>query len=489
MSSNKRTLCTHLLVLALGWCLLSGPLAAQEAPLGTVDLPPSPILVNLVKATVRIVVDDTREPELRWWRERQDGTGSAELSVSHGEGSIIIERPASAEGEAVARLLVEIAIPAGQSMAVFGTGLDLTIERQLVEEPEESDPNAPPVAPTTPTTTEIQLVDSQATLSGTGRVTGTIDGSVVELHQTTGVHELTILDGELWIYSHRGQAILTAQGSEIMAEQTTGLFSVQATGGSVDLRSTRGTFKINARDAQIQVLDSRGPGIVSLTDSNLNLRGSNLQSLNLKGLSSHATMSNCDSTTTVDFTGGSLISDGGSGTLTTTARDTARIEFANHRGNIKLNLQQGSSADLREIRGDVNVTTLGGELTIDGASSLTLAANQAYATLSAISKLTSFQVTDSEIDLDLSDCRDRNPALSVRANSNVRVRLATPCRVQAKGVDASLASQIDVTGCELQLGRGGRWATRRVRGIDGQRIVTLTAQVAESAELRVEGRP
>ena len=489
MSSSKRTLRTHLLVLALGWCFMSGPLAAQEAPLGAVDLPPSPIQVNLVEATVRIVVDDTREPELRWWRERQDGAGSAELSVTQGAGSIIVERPAPAQGEAVARLLVEIAIPAGHSMAVFGTGLDLTIEHQLVEEPEESDPNAPPVTPTTSTTTEIQLVDSQATFSGTGGVTGTIDGSVVELHQTTGVHELTVLDGELRISFHRGQATVAAQGSEIMAEETTGLFSIQATGGSVDLRSTRGTFKITARDAQIQVLNSQGSGVVSLTASNLNLRGSNLRSLSLKGLSSHATMSNCDGATTVDFTGGSLISDSGNGTLTATARDTARIELADHRGNVKLNLQQNSFADLREIHGDVNVTTRGGELTIDGAGSLTLAADQTYATLSAISKLTSFQVTNSEIDLDLSDCRDRSPTLSVRANSNVRVRLATPCRVQTKGVDAGLASQIDVTGCELQLGKGNRWATRRVRGIDGQRIVTLTAQVAESAGLRVEGRP
>jgi hypothetical protein len=93
------------------------------------------------------------------------------------------------------------------------------------------------------------------------------------------------------------------------------------------------------------------------------------------------------------------------------------------------------------------------------------------------------------VDLDLTAYRGRAVEITVRAGSSVRVDLGSPCRVQAKGRSASLASQIDVTGCELQLGQGNRWATRRVRGIDGQPPIMLKAQVADSAELIVEGRP
>ncbi len=109
--------------------------------------------------------------------------------------------------------------------------------------------------------------------------------------------------------------------------------------------------------------------------------------------------------------------------------------------------------------------------------------------MSAIGKLSSFKVTRSEVELDLSESRERNPTISVQAASRVRVQLTTPCRVSAAGLASSLASQVDVTGCELQLRKGGRWASSRVRGMDGQPPVTLTAQIADGAELIVEGRP
>ena len=83
MSSINRPLRTCLLILALGWCLTPVGASAQEAPFGEVALPPSPILIDLADAVVRIVVDDALEPELRWRRVRPDTPGSAELSVVH----------------------------------------------------------------------------------------------------------------------------------------------------------------------------------------------------------------------------------------------------------------------------------------------------------------------------------------------------------------------------------------------------------------------
>ena len=489
MSSINRPLRTCLLILALGWCLTPVGASAQEAPLGEVALPPSPIRIDLADAVIRIVADDALEPELRWRRVRPDTPGSAELSVVQKEGSIVVERPAPAEGEVRARLLIEIAMPTTNAITVIGTRLDLSIERKLVEEPEQSVQNAPPPVASTPTATEIRLVDSQATLTATGAVIGTFDGCAVELHRTTGVHEFTSFDSVLRLVSHSGHATVVAQGTDVTVDGTTGRISVQATGGSVELRSTQGRFKIETTDAQVQVLDSRGSGIIAVTDSNVDLRNTRLQDLNFKGISSYATMTSCDSKTTVDFSGGSLSFDSVTGNVTGTARDGARIDITDHRGDVKLNLQLDSSADLRTIDGAVVVTARGAELNLDGAKSLALTATKTWATVSAIDKLETFRVSSSDVDLDLVECRDRKPTVNLQADSRVRVQLATPCRVKAKGLSASLASQVDVTGCELQLGQGSRWATRTVRGIDGRPPVTLTAQVAESSELTIEGRP
>jgi hypothetical protein len=66
--------------------------------------------------------------------------------------------------------------------------------------------------------------------------------------------------------------------------------------------------------------------------------------------------------------------------------------------------------------------------------------------------------------------------------------MPTPCRVLATGIDATESNRVNVTGCELQVGQRGRWATRNVRGVDGSLPLTLTAALAGTGELRVSGR-
>jgi hypothetical protein len=479
---------TRTLIMVLGCCLAAAPLAAQQAPLGEIDLTPSPIVVDLDRATVRIIAGGSAEPKLRWWRARPDEPGTAELDANVDAGAIMIERPPFAEGETIAGLVVEITVAAEQPIAVFGSDLDLSVEREPPEEPESSSTDATPTA-ATPGLVELQLVESRATLTGVGGVTATLDGSTIDMHETTGQHQLTVIGGGLRIIGHEGSLTVTSEGAEVMVENAARQISVRANGGSIDLRAIRGRFKIEAADAHLQLLDMRGNGTITVTDSNIDIRESTFPNLQLKGVSSYVTVSNCSSPKNVDLTGGSLTADGLTGDITATARDGATMDLTDLKGEIKLTLQKETSADLRAIHGNVIVNARGARLTIEGATGLALTADDTQATLSAIAKLTSFQATRSDVDLDLSECRDRALTLSVQAESNVRVWLSAPCRVAAKGLAASLASQIDVRGCELQLGQGGRWSTKRMRGIDGQRPVTLTAKVSETAELTVQGRP
>lgn len=488
MSSTLRhptVLCSLITTLC---CLAPVFGTVQEPPLGEIVLDPSPVVVDLTNATLRIVAAESGEATLRWWRARPDEPGADELSATADAGAIVVERPAVEDGDALARLLVEITVAAGQQVSVNGSALDLRAERAMPEEPEIDQPEGGPDV-VTAAFLEIQLVDSTVTLAGAGGITATFDRCTIDLHQTAGHHQLTLLDSILRIDDHTGNIDATGQGADVVVDKAQGQITVRGTGGSIDLRSTRGRFVVQAADALVQLVDVRGSGSATVTDSNIDLRDSALRKLQLKGTSSHATMSNYSGHTTVNFVGGSVTANDTTGDFTAIARNGATVDLTDLRGKVKLDLQQDSSADLRGIRGDVTATARGARLTIDGANAVAVNAAETQATLTAISKLASFQATDSDIELDLNECRDRAPTMAIGAGSTVRVRLGTPCRVAVKGTSSSLASQIDVTGCELRLGRGNRWSTKRVRGMDGKPPITLTAQVNPSAELIVEGRP
>lgn len=473
----------------LGGGLAAAPVAAQPPPLGEIELPAAPVSLVLDNARVTIAAESGATPLLRWWRDRADAPGAAELAAYSDGGAVVVQRPDAAEGEPRARLRVEVVIDAAQPLAIAGAGLDLALERagvEAAERPDVAPPAAPPVAAAA---TELSLVDSQATIGGLGGIVGVVDGGTLELRGTAGSHDLTVRDGSLRLIGHQGAATLNGDGAELAVEDAGGQLTIRAGGGTISLRSVRGRLQLELVDGGLQILDGGGSGSIVLTDSSADLRGARFQNLSLKAVASHVTASACEGLATVDLTGGSLAVDDGSGSLTGVARDGAIVDLVDHRGDVQLNLQEDSSAELRGIDGKVNLRARGGEVVVDRASSLEVELDGVFATLGGVKALGAFKVVSSEVELDLSELGRPAVELAVQADSSVRVRLATPCRVRATGLESSLASQVDVTGCELQLGASGRWATRRVRDIEGKPPTTLTAQIAESSELTVEGRP
>ena len=489
MTSTARVLRTLILIPILGWCLTTGSVSAQQGgKLGEMDLPHSPIVINLSDASVQIIVTDSADPGFRWWPAVPDSPGSTDVAAFADGAAVVIARPALSDRETAARIRVEIVIGTEQSVSIVGDALDLEMESAHNDEPPQLDLDEAPATPVA-TTIDLQLTGSEISLSGVGAVVGTLESSTANFFETTGNHELTLRDSELRVAGHLGAITVEAEGADVIVEDAQGSIAAKGFGGSVDLRSTRGRIKIELVGANLHIHEAKVTGLVALTDSSANIRDTRYQKMSFKSVTSYIATSSCQGDQTIDFTGGSLTADSGTGAVIGTARDGARIDLADHRGDIKLNLQADSSTDLRMIAGDVNLTSHSAEVSVDGAKSLTTNLVDTWATLIGIEKLTSFQAHRSEVDLDLTATRERAVEIAVRAGSSVQVHLASPCRVQAKGLSASLASQVDVTGCELQLGRGTRWATRRARGIDGQPPIMLTAQVADSAELIVEGRP
>lgn len=477
-----------MLVHVIGSVILATGAAAQQAPLGEIDLPAGPLVVDLSDAVVRIVSTDDTDPVMRWRPVRPGAPGSAEVAAFQDGAAIVIARPRLAEGEIPARIRLDITAAAGFSLAIRGEDIDLELDNAIPERPEVLETEPPTTPPIPPPPIELGLVSSEISMTGVGPTTGALEASVAEISGSNGNHDLTVHHSRVRVVEHIGAVTIAGDGADVIIEDTNGPVSVKSRGGSLDLRSTRGRLKIELNDADLQILESIASGLIALTETNGDIRDARFQSINLKTEMSHVATSGCTGDHTIDVAGGSLTADLGSGAITGTARDGAQIDLTDHRGNITLNLQPDASADLRSIDGDANLTSHQAEVAVDGVKSLTIVLNDSYATLNGVEKLASFQATRSEVELDLSTCRDRKLEIAARADSMVRVQIKVPCRVRAQGVSSSLASQVDVSGCELQLGQG-RWATKTVRGIDGQLPIMLVAQVADTAELVVDGRP
>lgn len=488
MRSDLRSLPTFALIMIVTASCLAPPLvSAQEPPHGEIELPESPLIVNLEDATVQILAGETAEPVLRWWRLRHDAPGSAELSAYQEGASILIERPALPDGEIPAPLRVEIVASKSLALSVFGSDLDLVVEHEVPEEIPAPDIE-PPQNPVVDTVVELQLADSRIDLEGVAQLSATLQDCDTTLRGSGGNHELAVIGGRLRAENHRGNMTLRAENAHIAMEESRGRFALTATGGTAELRTVNYRFTIDVRDAGLQILDGKGSGSIIATDSSADLRNTRFENLSLKTTMSHITASQCRGKTNVILAGGSFTIDDGSGELTGLAQDGAAFEAAEHRGNLKLTVQQDGAARIRGIQGDVTLTADSAEAIVEDVNSLVLTAKDSWITAAGVRKLGKLDAIRSEIELDLTDCDDKAVTLFVQNDTRMRVSLETPCRVHAKGLESNLASQIDVTGCELQLGRGGRWATRRVRGIDGKPPVTITAKVAETGELIVEGR-
>ena len=103
----ERALRTVVLIPILCWCLTTGTVSAQRGgKLGEMDLPPSPIVIDLSDASVQIIVTDSAEPGLRWWPAVPDSPGSTDVAAFADGTAVVIARPALSDRETAARIRV-----------------------------------------------------------------------------------------------------------------------------------------------------------------------------------------------------------------------------------------------------------------------------------------------------------------------------------------------------------------------------------------------
>lgn len=484
-----------LLLLVIG-LFLAPAIAQSQELLGDVALPASPIVINLDRATVTIVFEAEEDHAVRWWRTRPEEPGADALSVVRSEEGVFIQREERPEDESLADLVVEISAAPGHSLRLGGSGLDLTVVKEKEEEVEEEETdkhdledNKTAPTPATPTTVEFDLTESVVSIDGTGAVNGVGKSCAVVLRETTGNHVLNLSNSETRIASHRGNANLTAVDTLITVNGMRGLFSAQSNGGSLNLRSLMGRLGIGQQNGQIQIADCRGSGSLVAAGSNVDLRGLWLSKLTIRGEDSYITTANGSGTVAVNLDSGFFAMSGSKGSFSGNARNDADVELSDFVGDASLVLEEGASGDFARIRGALTLSSKNATATVNTAEALSFTTHNSFASLAGIGRLTSFQVDSSEVDLDLTDLVTERLDIAVESASRVSIRLSAPCRVQVSGASKNLGNRVDVTGCELKLGQRSRWSSRKVRGMDGRSPILLTAQVAESSMLIVEGRP
>jgi hypothetical protein len=168
------------------------------------------------------------------------------------------------------------------------------------------------------------------------------------------------------------------------------------------------------------------------------------------------------------------------------ASEGAEVRIDRAGGNTVLSLQQ-SSATLTDVRApQVRVDLRDGRLDGDRIHQLELVAERAEVRVSGLEELARAEVVDTRLELDLRGLA-RTPTLTLRGASEALLRLATPCAVELSNAQL-VSDRIDVTGCEL-FGEGTRRGRSRVRGVEGNSVLTLTATVDEDSHLEVEGYP
>ncbi len=462
--------------------------ADEPQPFEEVELPVAPLVVSVDSADISVVIGDDAEPVLRWRKTHPSEPGVADLAPASVGGTVTVERPPLGDGATAARLTLELVVsPVAGGLTVVGDDIELVVGSPAPATPTDADQIAKETQMAA-RPVELRLTRSRAQLTGIGGLVGKVDDCLIGASGTSGSADLTVNGGDLRVEDHRGTLKLVSQEAAVVAERVRGPINIQQTGGSVMLSGVEASFNVTGTDAQVELVNSQGNGTVGGSNTSISVRDSKLNRLNLRGTSNYINLSRASGTTTIDLAGGSLTADDATGQLNGGARDGADVAVTIFSGDISLNLSGGARGDLRDVDGNVSATVNQGELDVDGATSLAINADAGWVTAREIRQLTKFQARSSQVELDLSSASETEIALRVERDSSLRVELATPCRVRVTGVDATLASQVEVLGCELQFGQGRRWATRRVRGVDGNLPTTLTVTMADSGELVVEGR-
>lgn len=330
------------------------------------------------------------------------------------------------------------------------------------------------------------LVDSDADLTGIPSATVVANNTAVRCAEGSGELAAQLSWAGLTVSDHHGGVRIASADSEISLERISGAVEFELEGGGLRLGEGSGSVQGSSMGGYLSSDRWNGQFSLEGSDASFEIRDASVGQLKINSSNTVSVLDEVRGNVTIEATGGQLTMDSIVGTLTVTVSDGGEVVSDVHHGSLALNLRDDSYGEINRSAGTAKVNVSFAELKVSGAKSLDLIAESSRVTLDGVQKLTGFEARQSEVELDMREASERRLTLDVGAGTSLELALKSPCKVQLRE-SAPGGTGVDVTGCELQLERAGRWRRGRLSIDDGRPPFMLIAKVAETGSLRVRG--
>jgi hypothetical protein len=465
-----------LLVVTLAFAPEASSAAARALPQGRLFLEATDGRIEIeiapeASATVS-VVDGRTGADLSDWLETKASEDGTALRLVPGEAKSE-ERP-----------VVKLRVRKGQRLEMTGSRLDVLVAGKAREPAEAT--AAPKVEPT------IVGRLGKSTFRATGLVGPevglflTTDGGEVRLDECETLVDARVTGGSLKIPDHRGLLRITGKDADVHLEGGTSEPTVNLTGGTATFRDGGGSVALSMNGAKVWVDQWTGALRIEAAHGNLDVVRSATKLLDLKLTDTFARIEQGSGRAGVKCTGGAIDVDGFGGPVTITATDRASVSATGVTGALRLTGTEAARLDVKDSRGAVTLTATGGEVSVERASSLKLAATDATVSVRGVAKLLPVTLRGSTGELDLVETLG-NLAVSVALGSRIDVRVAEPCEVQAGGPGAKLGGSISCSGCDLKLPNHPRLG-RPKQYIRGTRRAILALTLDEDSRVTIDAK-
>jgi hypothetical protein len=462
--------------------------AVENLPLER-DLPVASIELELDDAWIEVRLEADAAPSLRAEVMPGSEDGQASLEISDRGGQVRIARAPAGDSATTPTLTLELVLDRTQSIQVRGTRLGIAVREAASPEPTipgAKSGNAEPSTAVAVTGHRFDLTDSEVQLQGASAITVTGNNTVVYSENGVGAVVAELTFGSLTLREQQGSLQLTATDSESTIESLDGDISFTLTGGGLDVRNGSGRIQGTSQGGMVATSGWEGDISITGTEATVALREGRGGQTKIIAEDSDVTLDGIDGSLIIQLKGGQLSADRISGTAKISGSQSGRFSLRDSDGTLDLTLRDESSGEVVDVMGTLNAQVADGSLDISGAQIVNLTAARSEVTVANIRRLAKFNVQSSEVGLDLREAQDRALNLRVPDDVDITVDLPSPCRVQLQG-GSGTSQGLDVSGCELQLERLGRWKGAGRRDLEGRRPFLLTATLAPTGQLRVRG--
>lgn len=471
-----------LIACGLAWLTVVPPARSARAEAVEWPLDAAEVRVELHRAVVDVVSDATARPVLRAWFEGDDAGGpEPDLSRSNEDGVLhLLQAADMRQGPDAPVLRVEVLVGAEQTLRLAGS--DLRIASREIETS----------GVTAPRGVHYDLEQSQLEVFGGRDTQIEAEDSSVWLDRSRGSLNLSTSGGTVEVQGHAGEVEIVSSRTDLTMSNCAQRLGLDLTGGSLRLDGGGGELRIEAEEATLWVERWRGSLQLTGSDSTLEARDSAIQGRGkpweLKGSQLQVTLEDLTFGVNATLEGGRLDGRRLSGALHVDARDLAILEVDDLSAEAHIELADGSQATFRAVQA-LDLTLSDAAVRADEVQSLKVTGSRAELVGSSIDQIVSFDLADSQVDLDLSRL-SRDATLRLAESGDIRLDLPSPCLVRlSSSGDAGPAYPVDVVGCELRL-PGQPVGQARRREIYGERQVrTVTLELHGDVYAAVEGNP